>query len=244
MNVVILCGGYGTRLSEETHLKPKPMVEIGDKPILHHIMKLYSKFSIKDFNLALGYKQEYIKDYFYSYHNRFSDYMIKLKENSINEFNNEIQDWNVSLIDTGKDTMTGGRLLRLKKYLHDKGTFMLTYGDGLSDININDLTHFHLKEKKLLTITAVNPPTKFGELEIERNIVKSFEEKPKLSQGFINGGFMVSDKRLLNEIDGNVMLERDPMIKLCQKGEVASYIHKGYWKCFDTAKDVKAFKEN
>ena len=245
MNVVILCGGYGTRLSEETQIKPKPMVEIGDKPILHHIMKLYSKFSIKDFNLALGYKQEYIKDYFYSYHNRFSDYMINLKKNSIKEFNNEVQDWNVSLIDTGKDTMTGGRLLRLKKHLYDNGTFMLTYGDGLADVNINKLISFHKSHGKIATITAVRPPVRFGELDLNKSDeVLSFQEKPQAKHGWINGGFFVFEPKIFDYIDGDhIMLEREPLEKLTKENELVAFKHNGFWQCMDNIRD-KEFLTN
>lgn len=243
MQVIILAGGKGTRMGSISEKIPKPMIRLGNKPMILRIMEHYSFYGLNDFLILTGYKQDIIKDYFSNLPLKNCDVEINYSLNKINYFNNIYESWKVKIVDTGLESNTGLRLLKAKNYITD-GFFHLTYGDGLSDINISDLTNFHLKEKKLLTITAVNPPTKFGELEIQKNRVKSFEEKPKLSQGFINGGFMVSDKRLLNEIDGDVMLERDPMIKLCQKGEVASFIHKGYWKCFDTAKDVKAFEEN
>lgn len=242
MQVIILAGGKGTRMGNITEKIPKPMIRLGNKPMILRIMEHYSSFGFNDFLILTGYKQDIIKDYFSKLPLNNCDVDIDFSNNKIEYINNTFQSWKIKIIYTGLNTNTGLRLVKAKKYINDD-YFHLTYGDGLSDVNIKDLTEFHIKKKKLLTITAVNPPTKFGELLIEDDLVKSFEEKPKLSKGFINGGFMVSDKRLLNEIKGDVMLERDPMVNLCKRNEMNCFIHSGYWKCFDTAKDVKAFEE-
>ena len=213
MKTVILCGGYGTRLSEETAIKPKPMVKIGDKPILEHIMNIYKCYGYNQFVLALGYKSEYIKKFY------------KNKKN-------------IKLVYTGKDTKTGGRLLRLKKYLKNEKTFMLTYGDGVSNINIKKAVKFHKKHGKIATITAVRPPVRFGELKISRNKVKSFKEKPQVGQGWINGGFFIFNNKVLNFIkDDQTMLEKEPLEKLTKTGQLMAFEHKGFWKCMDTMRD-------
>ena len=213
MKTIILCGGYGTRLSEETIIKPKPMVKIGNKPILEHIMNIYKYYGYNKFVLALGYKSEYIKKFY------------KNKKN-------------IELVYTGKDTKTGGRLLRLKNYLKNEKTFMLTYGDGVSNINIKKAVRFHKKHGKIATITAVRPPLRFGELKISRNKVKSFKEKPQVGQSWINGGFFVFNKKVLNFIkDDQTMLEKEPLEKLTKKGQLMAYEHKGFWKCMDTMRD-------
>ena len=242
MQVIILAGGKGTRMGAITEKVPKPMVRLGNKPMILRIMEHYSLYGFNEFLILTGYKQDIIKDYFANLPLNNCDISINYSNNTINYFDNIYQSWQIKIIDTGLNTNTGLRLLKADKYIKED-YFHLTYGDGLSNVNIKELTEFHLKMKKILTLTAVNPPTKFGELLIENNLVKSFEEKPKLSKGFINGGFMVSDKRLLNEIKGDVMLERDPMVNLCKKDEMNCFIHDGFWKCFDTAKDVKSFKE-
>ena len=213
MKTVILCGGYGTRLSEETAIKPKPMVKIGDKPILEHIMNIYKCYGYNQFVLALGYKSEYIKKFY------------KNKKN-------------IKLVYTGKDTKTGGRLLRLKKYLKNEKTFMLTYGDGVSNINIKKAVKFHKKHGKIATITAVRPPVRFGELKISRNKVKSFKEKPQVGQGWINGGFFIFNNKVLNFIrNDQTMLEKEPLEKLTKTGQLMAFEHKGFWKCMDTMRD-------
>ena len=213
MKVVILCGGYGTRLSEETAVKPKPMVKIGKKPILEHIMGIYEYYGYNQFILALGYKSEYIKKFY------------KNKKN-------------ISLVYTGKDTKTGGRILRLKNYLKNEKTFMLTYGDGVANINIKKAIRFHKNHGKIATITAVRPPLRFGELKISRKKVKSFKEKPQVGQGWINGGFFVFNKEVLNFIKNDqTMLEREPLEKLTKAGQLMAYEHRGFWKCMDTMRD-------
>ena len=215
MKTIILCGGYGTRLSEETTIKPKPMVKIGNKPILEHIMSIYEYYGYNQFILALGYKSEYIKKY----------YKNKRKKN-------------INLIYTGKDTKTGGRLLRLKNYLKNEKTFMLTYGDGISNINIKQAIKFHEDHGKIATITAVRPPLSFGELKISRNKVKSFKEKPQVGQGWVNGGFFIFNNEVLNFIkDDQTMLEREPLEKLTMAGQLMAFKHKGFWKCMDTMRD-------
>ena len=215
MKTVILCGGYGTRLSEETTIKPKPMVKIGNKPILEHIMSIYEYYGYNQFILALGYKSEYIKKY----------YKNKSKKN-------------INLIYTGKDTKTGGRLLRLKNYLKNEKTFMLTYGDGISNINIKQAIKFHKDHGKIATITAVRPPLSFGKLKISRNKVKSFKEKPQVGQGWVNGGFFIFNNEVLNFIkDDQTMLEREPLEKLTMAGQLMAFEHKGFWKCMDTMRD-------
>ena len=215
MKTIILCGGYGTRLSEETTIKPKPMVKIGNKPILEHIMSIYEYYGYNQFILALGYKSEYIKKY----------YKNKSKKN-------------INLIYTGKDTKTGGRLLRLKNYLKNEKTFMLTYGDGISNINIKQAIKFHKDHGKIATITAVRPPLSFGELKISRNKVKSFKEKPQVGQGWVNGGFFIFNNEVLNFIkDDQTMLEREPLEKLTKEGQLMAFEHKGFWKCMDTMRD-------
>ena len=213
MKTVILCGGYGTRLSEETVIKPKPMVKIGDKPILEHIMNIYKYYGYNQFVLALGYKSEYIKKFY------------KNKKN-------------IELVYTGQDTKTGGRLLRLKSYLKNEKTFMLTYGDGVSNINIKKAVRFHKNHGKIATITAVRPPVRFGELKISRNKVKSFKEKPQVGQGWINGGFFIFNNKVLNFIkDDQTMLEKEPLEKLTKTGQLMAFEHKGFWKCMDTMRD-------
>ena len=215
MKTVILCGGYGTRLSEETIIKPKPMVKIGNKPILEHIMGIYEYYGYNQFILALGYKREYIEKF----------YKNKNKKN-------------INLIYTGKDTKTGGRLLRLKGYLKNEKTFMLTYGDGVSNINIKKAIQFHNNHGKIATITAVRPPVRFGELKINRNKVKSFKEKPQVGQGWINGGFFIFNNEILNFIQNDqTMLEREPLEKLTKAGQLMAFEHKGFWKCMDTMRD-------
>ena len=238
MKIVILAGGFGTRLGEYTELIPKPMVNIGGKPIIWHIMKKFYKHNFNDFYIALGYKAEVIKDYFLNYKKSKSNIYIDLKEEKSNFANSEIEDWKINLINTGENTMTGGRLKKLQNYL-DEGTFMLTYGDGLSDIDINKLINFHKEHGKMITITAVRPPARFGELSINsKNEVTSFEEKPQLKEGWINGGFFVIEPEFLNFIDGeSTLLEKEPLERASELGELMAYKHEGFWQCMDTKRD-------
>ena len=221
MKVVILAGGLGTRISEYTKDIPKPMIKIKGKPLIYFIMKHYASYGFKDFYVALGYKGNVIKKY----------------------FNKKFFDWNISLIETGQKTMTGGRLKRLTKYI-GKETFMITYGDGLSNVNLDKLLKFHKKNKKKITMTAVHPPARFGELEINNNIVKKFEEKPQLQKGWINGGFFVVEPEFLKFIGNkNVMLERSPMKKAVKTKNLAAFKHGGFWFCMDTLRDKKVLEE-
>ncbi|WP_004472224.1 glucose-1-phosphate cytidylyltransferase [Leptospira santarosai] len=242
MKTVILCGGLGTRLSEETTIKPKPMVEIAGKPILWHIMKIYEHYGFGDFILALGYKGEAIKDYFLNYHARMSDLTVSLKSGIVDYSNPTAEDWKVQLIDTGALTMTGGRLLRLKNRL--KETFMVTYGDGVSDVDIQKLVSFHKSHGKLATVTAVRPPVRFGELSISGDHVIRFQEKPQAEEGWINGGFFVFEPEVLNYIeDESTMLERAPLESLAKSGQLMSFRHPGYWQCMDTLRDKQTLEE-
>ena len=244
MKIVILCGGLGTRLSEETQFKPKPMVEIGGRPVLWHIMKIYERHGMNDFMLALGYKGEVIKDFFLNYHARQSDLTVHLKNGQLDYSNPTSEDWKVSLIDTGTNTLTGGRLLRLKPYLQLEGTFMLTYGDGVSDVDITALLAFHRSHGRLATVTAVRPPARFGDLRIESNKVTKFEEKPQVGEGWINGGFFVFESGVLDFIDDDAtILERAPLEQLAQQGELMAYTHPGYWQAMDTLRDKQALEE-
>ena len=216
MKVVILCGGLGTRLSEETKKIPKPMVKIGNKPILVHIMERYARYNHKDFILALGYKKEIIKQYFKK---------------------NQFKDWKIKLIDTGLNSLTGTRLLKLKNLLIDEQSFFLTYGDGVANINLNQLLKFHQKRNKVASLTAVKPPARFGELFLKNNIVKKFDEKNQINTGWINGGFFVFNKDIFKFIPNNCMLEREPMRKLTNKNQLLAFRHSGFWQCMDTLRD-------
>ena len=239
MKVVILAGGYGTRLSEQTDIKPKPMVEIGGYPILWHIMRHYAHYGFKDFVIALGYKAEIIKDYFLNYHALSSDFTINLTNGKKSIHSNYVLDWNVTLVDTGIDTMTGGRLLNLKKYLKNE-PFFLTYGDGVSNINIAEQRRFHKSHGKMATITAVHPKAHYGELGILDNQVQSFMEKPKFKQSWINGGFFIFESKFIELIsDSSTILEREPLEAVTQMGELMAFKHKGFWQCMDTLRDNK-----
>ena len=240
MKTIILAGGLGTRLSEYTELVPKPMVEIGHKPILWHIMRLYSHFGHKDFCIALGYKAEIIKKYFSDYHLNNVDFSIDLSSGKTETLNQFSENWNINLIDTGLNTMTGGRLKRLKEYIDPNQPFLMTYGDGVSNVNINKLVEFHKSHKKLVTVTAVRPPARFGELDITNGKVNSFIEKPQLDQGWINGGFFVIEPKFLEYIEGDeIMLEREPLEKATEEGELMAFEHEGFWQCMDTKRDYQ-----
>ncbi|MFG1691096.1 glucose-1-phosphate cytidylyltransferase [Gemmatimonadota bacterium] len=244
MKTVILCGGLGARLSEETHLKPKPMVEIGDRPILWHILKIYERHGFSDFALALGYKGEVIKDYFLHYHARQSDLTVQLKSGEVRYEKPTSEDWRVSLIDTGYGTMTGGRLLRLKPHLESRGTFMLTYGDGVADVDISALLAFHRAHGRLATVTAVRPSARFGGMQLEGAKVLDFKEKPQSGEGWINGGFFVFESGVFEYIqDDTTVLEQEPLEGLVRDGELMAFEHQGYWQCMDTIRDRNALRE-
>ncbi len=238
MKVVILAGGFGTRLSEYTSVIPKPMVEIGGKPMLEHIMNIYSKHGYNDFYLALGYKSEVIKSYFSKYKTLNSDFRIDISTGKITPYKSYSKNWLISLINTGIKSMTGGRLLRLKEYLKE-GTFLLTYGDAVTDLDINKVVNFHKGHGKMITVTAVRPPARFGEITIDsNNKVKSFNEKPQTSAGWINGGYFVIEPEFLNYIkDDNTILEKSPLEDASKKGELMAYQHHGFWQCMDTKRD-------
>jgi len=238
MKVVILCGGLGTRLREETEFRPKPLVEIGGKPILWHIMKIYSYYGYNEFILCLGYKGYVIKEYFSNYLLHQSDVTIDIKNDKINVHHNPTEPWQVTLVDTGEDTMTGGRIKRIKKYLHNDA-FMLTYGDGVADVNINRLISFHKSHKKLVTVTSTQPRGKFGNLKTDKkNIVKVFQEKPTDNSVWVNAGFFVMEPGVLDYIDGdNTILEKKTLAELTRKSELVAFKHKGFWKPMDTLRD-------
>lgn len=240
MKLVILAGGYGTRLGNLTNSIPKPMVCIGGKPVIWHIMKTYAHYGIKEFIICLGYKGDVIKDYFLHYDSNNNDFTVNLKDNSV-EFHNghDELDWKVTLVDTGLNTLKGGRLKRIEKYL-DEDINLLTYGDGVADIDINDLIEFHNKTGKMVTISGVHPPARFGELIADGDVLTSFEEKSQTSQGMINGGYMVFDKKLLNYLteDENCDLEAGVLEDLATQGKVAVYKHDGLWACMDHERDL------
>ena len=243
MKVIILAGGFGTRLSEYTDAIPKPMAKIGDKPILWHIMKIFEHHALNDFVLALGYKNEIIKEYFSKYSLLNSDFSIDLKSGNMEMHQVQSEDWNVTLVDTGIDTMTGGRIKRLKDFVGNQ-TFMVTYGDGVGNIDIKNLIKFHKSHKKLATVTAVRPQARFGELEIVDDCVKSFKEKPQLDQGWINGGFFVLEPEVFDLIsDDSVMFERQPLEELSSDENLMAYKHHGFWKCMDTKRDLEILNE-
>lgn len=238
MKVVILAGGLGTRLSEETDIKPKPMVEIGGKPILWHIMKIYSQHGFNEFVVCLGYKGHVIKEYFANFFLHHSDVTFDLKQNKMEVHNSEAENWKITLVDTGKDSMTGGRIKRIQPYVNNS-TFMLTYGDGVSNINIKELVDFHKKNKKMVTVTAVQPESRFGVLDINNaNEVKSFLEKPKGDIGWINGGFFVCEPDVFKYIKGDETIwEREPLENIAKDNELCAFRHEGFWKPMDSLKD-------
>ena len=245
MKVVLLAGGYGTRLSEETVIKPKPMVEIGDKPILWHIMKIYWSYGFNDFEIALGYKGELIKEFFLNYKLHTNDMKIHLSNGEVEFKNNCAEDWHIGLHDTGTKSMTGGRLFRLKNLFNKGDTLMLTYGDGVADVNINELLDFHFAHGKIATLTAVRPPARFGSVEMDSNgLVSEFKEKPQIGEGWINGGFFVFDYKIFEYLfDENSILERYPMEKLAEEQQLVAYKHEGFWQCMDTIRDRDSLNE-
>lgn len=237
MKVVILAGGFGTRLSEYTDSIPKPMVEIGGKPIIWHIMKRYAEYGYKDFVIALGYKADVIKNYFASYHLGQNDYTVNLSTGQTVMSSNGDLDWNVTLVDTGLNTMTGGRIKRLREHLNGE-RFMLTYGDGVADVDIKKLVEHHSNSNNLVTLTAVRPTARFGELEINNNLVTAFQEKSQLNVGWINGGFFVCESKMLDFIDGDsVMFEREPLEMIAGKTLLGAFKHHGFWQCMDSKRD-------
>ena len=236
MKTVILCGGLGTRLSEETQIKPKPMVEIGGRPILWNIMKSYEKYGYKDFILALGYKGELIKDYFLNYHSRNVDFSINTNSGDINYNSKSTEDWNVSLINTGGSTFTGGRLLRLEPFL--KQPFFLTYGDGVCDVNLSELLKFHKSHGKVATVTSVKPSARFGGMKINNGKVLDFKEKPQANEGSINGGYFVFNPEIFKYLNSDIsVLEKEPMERLVEDGQLMAFNHNGFWHCMDTIRD-------
>jgi glucose-1-phosphate cytidylyltransferase len=244
MKVVILAGGRGTRLAEETSVKPKPMVEIGDAPILWHIMKIYSFFGFHEFIIALGYKGEMIKDYFLRYRTSNSDIELDLSKGTVDFHNIHECDWKVRMIETGLDTMTGGRLKRLEPYVKGEGTLMMTYGDGVADVNISDLLTFHKSHGKFATVTAVRPPARFGAMRFDGDLVIEFKEKPQTGEGWINGGYFVFEPEIFNYLDDDkTILERDPLERLADDGQLVAYRHTKFWQCMDTMRDKLRLEE-
>lgn len=244
MKVVILAGGLGTRLSEETDSRPKPMVEIGGRPILWHIMKLYSAYGIHDFIICLGYKGYIIKEYFANYFLHMSDVTFDMTRNTREVHQNHAEPWRVTLVDTGDQTMTGGRLRRVKDYLAEETAFCFTYGDGVGDVNVSDLITFHNTEGTLATVTATRPPGRFGALDVDRNRVTSFQEKPDGDGGWVNGGFFVLSPKVIDRIEGDhTIWERDPLESLATDGELAVYKHDGFWQPMDTLRDRRLLEE-
>lgn len=244
MKAVILAGGFGTRISEESHLKPKPMIEIGNMPILWHIMKIYDYYGITDFIICAGYKQHVIKEYFSNYSLTNSDVTFDFKNNSLITHSNSSESWNVTISNTGLNTLTGGRIKRIDKYLGDDESFCLTYGDGLSDVPIDGVIDFHNKEGKLATITAVHPEGRFGIMDMSGNNVLAFREKKTEDVGWINGGFMVLDRKVIDYIDGDeTTFEREPIENLAIDGQLNAYKHGGFWQCMDTLRDKEKLQK-
>lgn len=242
MKAVILAGGLGTRISEETSIRPKPMVEIGGKPILWHIMKIYSAHGINDFIICLGYKGYMIKEYFANYYLHTSDVTFDMRENRMDVHRNTSEPWSVTLVDTGDDTMTGGRLKQVARFLDDE-PFCFTYGDGLSNVDISDLIAFHRRGSGLATLTAVQPPGRFGALDLEKQKITGFQEKPLGDGGRINGGFFVLSPKVIDYIDGDATIwEGPPMENLARNGQLSAYLHDGFWHPMDTLRDRNALE--
>lgn len=239
MKVVILAGGFGTRLSEETEVRPKPMVEIGEHPILWHIMKIYAAHGFKEFILALGYKGEFIKNYFINYRQLQRNLTVCLKDGSVEVHDGESEDWTIHLVDTGPKTETGGRIKRLAALIGNE-RFMMTYGDGVSNVDISGLVRFHEEQGKLATVTAVRPPARFGGMVLANNHVVEFKEKPQIGEGWINGGFFVLEPQVLSYINGDATdFERESVEMLVAENQLAAFRHQGFWQCMDTLRDVR-----
>jgi glucose-1-phosphate cytidylyltransferase len=239
VKTVILAGGIGTRLAEETESTPKPMVDIGGSPILWHIMKIYGAYGFNEFLIALGYRPDVIKNYFLNYFYLRNDFTIDVSRGAVDVHEGQREDWQVHLIDTGLETQTGGRLKRLDSQLRD-GTFMLTYGDGVCDVDIQALVDFHRSHGKLATVTAVRPPARFGGLSFNGELVAEFIEKPQIGEGWINGGFFVLEPEVLDYIDDDATIwEREPLERLADEGQLVAFRHEGFWQCMDTLRDVR-----
>jgi glucose-1-phosphate cytidylyltransferase len=237
MKTVILAGGRGARLEEETATRPKPMVEIGGKPLLWHLMNIYSTHGFHDFLVACGYKGEMIKEYFQHFNLQNNDYVLDMKSGSVNVVNQSSLDWRVGVIDTGGETMTGGRLLRLRGWIGD-GTFMVTYGDGVGNIDISALVAFHRAHGKIATLTAVRPPARFGALALDGDAVREFAEKPQTGEGWINGGFFIFEPALFSYLEGDdTSLEQEPLERLAKEGQLMAFRHKGFWQPMDTMRE-------
>jgi glucose-1-phosphate cytidylyltransferase len=243
MKVALLAGGVGTRLAEETEVRPKPMVEIGGRPIIWHIMKHYARFGHRDFVIALGYKGDYIKRYMMDFVSLDSDITVDFRTGKVQRHNNGHHDWRIQLIDTGLNTLTGGRIKRLAPYLGNE-TFMLTWGDGVSNVDLDKLLDFHRAHGRLCTVTAVRPPARFGHLEFEGDRVASFSEKPQTSEGWINGAFFVCEPGIFEYIEGDdTQWEKAPMERLARDGELMAFRHDSFWQCMDTLRDKKLLQE-
>jgi glucose-1-phosphate cytidylyltransferase len=244
MRVAILAGGTGSRIQEETEIKPKPMVEIGGRPSLWHIMKHYAHYGLKDFVIALGYKGEYIKKYMIDYSSLHADLTVRLKDGQVERHNGvDEEDWTVRLVDTGQQTQTGGRIKRLSPYVGD-GTFMLTWGDGVSDVDLAKLLEFHRAHGKLATLTAVRPPARFGHLSLDDDKVREFSEKPQIGEGWINGAFFVLEPGVFDYIDGDsTHWEREPLERLSEEGQLMAYKHHSFWQCMDTVREKNLLEE-
>lgn len=244
MKAVILAGGLGTRLSEETHLRPKPMTEIGGRPLLWHIMKVYSAHDIHDFVICCGYKGYMIKEYFANYFLHMSDVTIDMTNNSMEVHERNAEPWRVTLVDTGENTLTGGRLRRVKNYVQDEQAFCFTYGDGLSDINVSQEVDFHLQHGRHATVAAVQPPGRYGALDIENSAVTGFTEKPRGDGGRINGGFFVLSPKVIDYIDGDASSwEREPLEAIASDGELMAYEHDGFWQPMDTLREKNILQD-
>ena len=243
MKVVILAGGMGTRISEETHLRPKPMVEIGGRPILWHIMKTYSAHGIHDFVICLGYRGYMIKEYFANYFLHMSDVTFDMKDNRMEVHQRHAEPWRVTLVDTGEATQTGGRLKRVRDYVGE-GPFCFTYGDGLSDVDVKGLLAFHREAGTLATVTAVQPPGRFGALDVDRNLISGFREKPQGDGGWINGGYFVLSSGVFDYIDGDDSVwERGPLERLAREGQLSAFRHRGFWQPMDSLRDRTLLEE-
>lgn len=243
MKVVLLAGGFGTRLAEYTETVPKPMVTVGGRPILWHIMRTFAHFGHKDFYVALGHKAEVIKEYFLHYRSLNADFTVDLTTGTVTPHQTDDADWRVTLVHTGKDSMTGGRVRRMQPYIANE-PFLLTYGDGVADINIDELLKFHRGHGKMVTVTAVHPGARFGELEINGEQVSCFQEKPQMGQGWINGGYFVIQPEFFELITNDMtILEREPLEQAAQMGELMAYRHKGFWQCMDTKRDRDLLEE-
>jgi glucose-1-phosphate cytidylyltransferase len=243
MKIILLAGGFGTRLSEYTEAVPKPMVTVGGRPILWHIMRTYAHFGHKDFYVALGYKAELIKEYFLHYRSLNADFTVDLATGVVSPHHVDSADWRVTLVHTGLDSMTGGRVKRMQSFIGNE-PFMLTYGDGVADIDVNALLTFHKSHGKMVTVTAVHPGARFGELMIDSDQVKSFQEKPQMAQGWINGGYFVIQPEFFDLISSDAtILEREPLEQAARMGELMAYRHDGFWQCMDTKRDRDSLEE-